>query len=351
MKKNEKVKKLTSEELAYFCTQLALIMKSGINLNDGLVMMLDDANDSHHASIISKLSKSINEHKRLHVSLEETKAFPEYLVSMVEIGETSGHLESVLEGLAAHYTREANLKSSVKSAIMQPILLLLLMSAVVAVLLIKVLPIFKDVFVQINSQLSNASSAAIQFGTHAGVVVLIVIGIIILLTLLAYFISFTSKGKSFLMKVFSKAFYFRGLTEKISVSRFSSAMSLMLSSGFNNCEALSLGKNVVSNPIVKSKLFNCEGKLQNNESFAQAITETGLFPPIYAQLIRISYKSGALDSAWNQIAEKYDYEVNESLENLVSFIEPLLVGVLTIIIGVILVSVLLPLMGIMSSIG
>ena len=74
MKKNEKVKSLL-EELAYFCTQLALIMKSGINLNDGLVMMLDDANDSHHASIISKLSKSINEHSVYMFPLRKQRLF------------------------------------------------------------------------------------------------------------------------------------------------------------------------------------------------------------------------------------------------------------------------------------
>ncbi len=351
MKKNETFKPLSKEELAYFCTQLTLIMKSGINLNDGLVMMMDDTKDPLSAALISKISASINDQKQLYVSLEETHAFPDYLVSMIKIGEASGHLESVLEGLSAHYMQEANLRTSIKNAIMHPLLLLLLMSAVVSVLLIKILPIFKDVFVQISSQLNNASSTAIQFATQAGVIVLIIIGAILLLILAMFVMSFSIKGKALLIKLFSRVFYFRGLSEKISIARFSSAMSLMLSSGFDNNEALSLGKNVVTNPRIKAKITTCEEKLDKNESFAKAITESDLFPPIYSQMIRISYKSGMLDDVWNQIADKYDNEVNDSLDNLVSFIEPLLVGVLTVVIGVILISVLLPLMGIMSSIG
>ena len=351
MKKNETFKPLNKEELAYFCTQLTLIVKSGINLNDGFVMMMDDTKDPLSSALIKKISDSINDQKQLYVSLEETGAFPDYLISMIKIGEASGHLENVLEGLSAHYMQEANLRTSIKNAIMHPLLLLLLMSAVVSVLLIKILPIFKDVFVQISSQLSDASSSTIQFATQAGVIVLIIIGVILLLTISMFIISFSSKGKAFLIKLFSKVFYFKGLTEKISIARFSSAMSLMLSSGFHNTEALSLGKTVVSSPRIKEKIEVCEDKLEKNESFAKAITDSGLFPPIYSQMIRISYKSGMLDDVWKQIADKYDTEVNDSLDNLVSFIEPLLVGILTIVIGVILVSVLLPLMGIMSSIG
>lgn len=351
MKQKEKFKKLKSEELAYFCTQLSLVLKSGINLNDGLIMMLDDAKDPLSVNLISQISESINEQKPLYVSLEETDTFPKYFISMIKIGEVSGHLENVLEGLSVHYLRESNLKNSIKSAVMHPVLLLIIMSIVVSILLIKVLPIFNDVFVQINSQFSDASSSAIQFASQTGTVVLFIIGFIILLLLILYIFSFSQKGKKMLFSMFSKLFVFKGLTEKISISRFSSAMALMLSSGFNISEALSLGRDVISNPTIKTKVTACQEKVDNQEPFAKAITDVELFPPLYSQMIRISYKSGMLDSVWSQISDKYDNDVNDSLNNIVSFIEPLLVGILTIIIGVILISVLLPLMGVMSSIS
>lgn len=351
MEQKRKIKKLNSEELAYFCNQLVLVLKSGINLNDGLIMMLDDTKDPLSEKLLKQLSEAVSDQKSLYTALSETDAFSEYFISMVKIGEMSGHLEKVLEGLSVHYLREANLKSSVKSAVLHPVLLLIIMSAVVAVLLIKVLPIFKDVFMQISSQLGDTSSSAIEFASDIGKVVLIVVGVIILLIFALYFISFSQKGKKFLYSFFSKLFFFRNLTEKMSISRFSSAMYLLLSSGFDSSEALDLGSNVIDNPAVKSKITACQEKVKNREAFAIAICETELFPPLYSQMIRISYKSGMLDSVWGQISEKYDNDVNESLNNMVSFIEPLLVGALTVIIGVILVSVLLPLLTVMSSIG
>ncbi len=351
MIKKEKVHMLDSEELAYFCTQLSLILKSGINMNDGLIMMLDDTKDAASINLLSMISDSINAQKQLHVALNETKVFPEYFISMIKIGEASGHLDNVLDGLAQHYNRETNIKNAVKNAVMHPVLLLVLMSVVVAVLLIKVLPIFKDVFVQINSQVGDSSSMAIGFATQTGVVVLFIIGFIILFFLGLYLFSLNVKGRKMLYGLFSKLFFFRGIFEKISISRFSSAMHLMLSSGFDTANALSLGQNVITSPAIKTKVSQCETKVRNNESFSKALTEVNLFPPIYTQMIRISYKSGMLDDVWGQISEKYDNEVNDTLNNIVSFIEPLLVGILTIIIGVILISILLPLMGVMSTIG
>ena len=283
MKQRDKRRQLNAEELAYFCTQLALVLKSGINLNDGLVMMLDEAKDDFSVSLLSKIAESVNSEKPLFVALEESKCFSKYFISMVKIGEMSGHLERVLEGLSVHYLREANLKSSVKSAVLHPVILLTLMAFVVSVLLIKVLPIFKNVFLQISSQFSNASSSAISFASQAGIVVLCLIGVILLLFLILYIISFSKKGKNFIFSMFSRLMIFKGITEKISISRFSSAMYLMLSSGFDISEALSLGVNVVSSPTVKEKIELCQEKVNNQESFAKAITDVAIFPPFYSQ--------------------------------------------------------------------
>lgn len=345
----KKTKPFSSEELAYFCNQLALIMKSGISLNDGLIMLLDDIKDTYSKETVKSISDSVNSQQSLYASLEKTHAFPSYMISMIKIGETSGHLENVLEGLSEHYLRESALRSSVKSAVLHPVMLLVIMSAVVAVLLIKVMPIFKDVFVQIDAQLSGKTSTAINFATNTGVIALIIVGVIILAAALLYIASYTAKGKKFLYALFSKVFFLKGLSRKMSVAQFSSAIYLMLSSGFDNSEALGLAKDVVSNPDIKAKITECEDKVSKQESFSNAVADSEMFPALYNQMIKISYKSGAIDDVWHQIADKYDNEVNNSLDNIVSFIEPLLVALLTIIIGAILIAVLLPLMGIMTA--
>ncbi len=345
----KKIKPFKSEELAYLCNQLSLILRSGISLNDGLVMLLDDVEDNYSRDIINQLSDSVNDQKSLYSSMQDVGVFPPYMISMIKIGESSGHLENVLTGLSEHYLREANLKSSIKSAILHPAILLVIMSAVIAVLIVKVLPVFKDAFVQIGAQYSSATSNAVKFASNAGIIVLIIIGCILAFALIMFAISYNAKGKKFLYSLFSKVFFLKGLSEKMSIAKFASATYLMLSSGFDNSESLSLSKEVVTNTKIKSKITECEKKVANHETFSGAIVESKIFPALYSQMIKISYKSGAIDDVWHQIANKYEEDVNSSLDNMVSFIQPVMVGFLTIIIGVILVSVLLPLMGIMTT--
>jgi len=351
MKTPNRIKPLKSEELAYFCTQLALILKSGVNLNDGLLMLLDDTEDASALNLISKIIETIELEKPLFVALENTGAFSNYFISMVKIGEITGHLDDVLSGLASYYERESNIKAAIKGAIMHPLILLFMMSAVIGILILKVLPIFKQVFIQLGSQMSSTSAAAIEFASSTGMFVLCAIGIIILSFVVFYIISFSAKGKFFIYNFFSKFIVFKSLLEKLSICYFSSAMSLMLSSGVETSEALDLGAEVVSNKKLATKIAVCQEKVRNHEPFAQAITEVGIFPLLYSQMIKISYKTGALDTIWGEVAKRYDDDVSDSLNNIVSFIEPLLVGILSIIIGVILISVMLPLMSIMSSLG
>jgi len=351
MKIPKNIKPLKAEELAYFCTQLALVLKSGVPLNDGLMMMLDDTKDSEAIFLISNIVEDVENERPFYQALENTTAFSNYFISMIKIGELTGRLDDVLDGLAAYYERESNLKSSLKSAIMHPMILLFMMSAVIAILVLKVLPIFKQVFGQLGSQMSDSSAAAIEFATSTGIVVLCGIGILIILVVVLYSVSHTTKGKHFLYLLLSNIFIFKNLLDKISICCFSSAMSLMLSSGIETSEALELGEEVVTNKNLQKKIVSCQEKIRNHQPFAQAITEVGIFPTLYSQMIKISYKTGALDTVWSKISKKYDDDVSESLNNLVAFIEPLLVGILSIIIGTILISVMLPLMGVMSALG
>lgn len=345
----KKAKPFSSEELAYFCNQLALILKSGISLSDGLVMLMDDTKDSYSKSIVKSVCESVNDQQSLFSSLENTKAFPAYMISMIKIGETSGHLENVLQGLSEHYLRESDIRSSVKSAILHPVMLLIIMSCVVAVLLIKVLPIFRDVFSQLDTSLADKTSSSMGFATTTGVVALIIVAVILILIAVLYISSFTVKGRKFLSRLFSKVFFLKGLSRKMSVAQFSSAMYLMLSSGFEITQALTLSQEVIHDDYVKGKVSECLEKVNQNETLADAVADTKLYPELYNQMLKISCKSGSIDDVWQQIADRYDADVNNSLESAVSFIEPFLVALLTIIIGAVLISVLVPLMGIMTA--
>ncbi len=351
MKKTAVIKQLTADELTFFCTQLSLILKSGVTIRDGLVMLIDDSPSPSAIKLLTDIVRQVENKKPLYAALESTKMFSPYFLNMVKIGELTGRLDSVFDGLAVYYQRESNLKNAIKGAIMHPLILLLMMSVVVAILILKVIPIFRDVFLQLGSQMSSASAAAIEFASTTGIVVLSVVGSVIVITLLLFLLTKFKKGKAFFFSAISHISYFGKLLERIAVSRFSSAMSLMMSSGVDTLDSLELTKGVISNKKVTGQIEKCFEKVKNHVPFSQAVIEVGLFPSLFAQMIKISYKAGSLDEVWHYISKKYDDDISDNLNNIVSFIEPLMVGVLSVIIGVILIAVMLPLMGIMSSLG
>ncbi len=351
MAKLKSIKTLNADEIVYFCSQTALILDSGISLHDGMTILSEDAKESIAKELIESISKQLDDEKPFYIALEKTGVFSEYLINMVRIGELTGRLEEVLNGLTEYYERESELKKAVKSAVFQPLLLLAMMSVVIVVLVLKVLPIFKQVFSQFDSQMSETVSKTMSFATTAGFVALTIIDVVILAVVVLALISKSNTGKSLLIKLFSGFILTKKLFEKLAVSRFCNAMSLMINSGVDTTEALEITKELVDNTKVKNKINGCYEKVLGNEAFTDAIAASQLFPIIYTQSLRISYKSGAFDKAWRKISDSYNDEVNAAMQNKVTFIEPILVGILSIVIGTILVSVMLPLMGVMASLG
>jgi len=143
----------------------------------------------------------------------------------------------------------------------------------------------------------------------------------------------------------------RRLSAKIASGRFASVASMMLSSGYDTDRMLELIPTVLDDQNVIAKVRLCRGKISEGKNFAQAVTEVGIFTGVYSKMISVGYATGTLDSVMKKLALLYEEEIDRSLESFVSIIEPVLIAVLSVVIGAVLLSVMLPLMGIMSSIG
>jgi type IV pilus assembly protein PilC len=143
----------------------------------------------------------------------------------------------------------------------------------------------------------------------------------------------------------------KNISKKIAASRFTNAMSMTLSSGMEIESALEMAVNLIDNPVYKKKFAESAEKIAGGVSFPEAIAKTGAFPGMYVKFIEIGQKTGTVDTVMKKISDMCDAEADESLSNATSFIEPLLVGILSVIIGVILVSVMIPLVQVMSSIS
>ena len=227
-----------------------------------------------------------------------------------------------------------------------------MMLFVVLVLLIKVLPIFQEVFQQLGAELSPAAQALMQLGQFLGRYGLVVLAVLVLALLI---------GGSLLRNERRKAAFVQWLQQKsekwtisklIASSRLADALVMTLSSGMNIDDSLDMATRLVPGAVMQEKIMQCKREmLLESKSFADASLSSGLFSPLYCRMIAVGFHTGSIDPVMEEVARRSAEQVDDKIEAMLNRSEPTLVIILSVMVGLILLSVLLPLMSIMSAIG
>lgn len=345
------MKKLSADETSYFCEQLSLMLAAGMQLGDGLEILCGDIDDNRIKSVCDLLLTSLNAGSTLADAMESSALFPEYAVSMVKIGAMTGQLENVLTELSEFYADRAELRRTVRSAVLHPLMLLVMMTVVIIVLVTLVLPMFGDIFSRFDSSVTDAVGQSMNTAYTVGLVILIVLPIIILVSAAVAVLSLIPAFKRGLGNFLAVFPLTRGLMRKFSTAKIAGAMSMMVSSGIAPDETLEYAASLVDDKRLKNKLLGCRERVLEGEYFADVISQSGIFPAMYARSLKIAYSSGSFETAWRKLSDKCSESAMDAAAGIVSFIEPAIVIVLTTVIGAILLSVMIPLMNIMSVMG
>lgn len=345
------MKKLSNAELATFCGQFALILRSGLSSIEGLSIMIEDTPQGEGQELLKALLEETELTGSLYEALKAAGCFPAYMCSMVEIGQQSGRLDDVMDSLSRHYQREESLARSIKSAVTYPLVMLGIMVVIMLVLIVKVLPVFDQVYRQLGTGLTGIAGAVLNFGLALGNYSAVFIGLILILALVFFYFTCTEKGRTKASGFSDKFFMTRQLSQNTACARFASGMYLCLSSGLDIDQSLEMAARLVEHPAVSKKIQLIRNRLSEGASFSEAASEAEIFSGLYLRMIHIGFKTGAIDEVMGQISLQCDQEIQEQMDSLVSKVEPALVAVLSVAVGMILLSVMLPLMSIMSNIG
>ncbi len=338
---------LPSEELALFCDQVAMVLLAGVPLGDAMETLAANYAGTPQGERFSAVSDAVAQHGTLYDAMQKTDLFPPYLTSMVRVGELAGRLDEVMRGLALYYRRDAQIKASVKSAITYPTVLVLMMGAAIAVLIVSVLPVFTRIFASLGSDLGTSVSATV--GVTVGKIVLIVIGVLILL-LIIIGVLYKTKCRGALMRLLARVFSpVRKVEDALFASRFAQVMAMMLKSGCDLDEAMDMAVSVPAAAERTQKAESCRERMRTGAGFYEAVSGAGIFEPLHCKLIATGDKSGKLDQVLENLGEQYSDLADDRLSHLVSAIEPTLVALLCVAIGGILLSVMLPLLGVLST--
>lgn len=345
------MRKLNPDETSYFCEQLAIMLNAGMQLSDGMDILCEDIDDKRIMKVCGVLSGELNKGSTLAAAMEKSRVFPEYAIKMANIGEVTGELEKVLLGLADYYEDRAALGRTIRSAVLHPLMLLVMMTAVIVVLIVLVIPMFGEIFSQFDSSIGDAVKKTVDLAYGMGTTILIILLAVIVVSVLTALLSRISGVKSALSRFTSVFPFTRKMSKRFSLSKISGAMSMMVSAGIAPDECLEHAAALVDDRRLKKKLLGCRKRVLDGEYFADVIASSDIFPSMYAHSLKIAYNSGSFEKSWKKLSDRCGEAAMESASGLVSFIEPAIVIILTAVIGAILLTVMIPLMNIMSAMG
>ncbi|MBQ3706127.1 MAG: type II secretion system F family protein [Clostridia bacterium] len=351
---NEKEKSgtmLTSEELSVFCDQIALMLESGMTLRDGIDMLAEDEEkNGARTRPYSLMRETMEETGSLYIAMKEREAeWPHYMIEMVGIGEETGRLEEIMRNLSSYYLREGKIRDAAASAVSYPLVLGIMMVVIIAVLLWRVMPVFRRVLGSLGVDSSGSSVKLMNAGTVAGWIVLALIGLLILAAVTVVILMRTKhrdRTMAFLRNLLPPV---QRISRKLSASRIAGMLGMMLQGGFPIENALDMAANALDDGESIARVKGIQAEMEKGETFADAVSSSGLFSDFYNRVLKIGAASGHEPQVMAKIAEVYEEQVEDDLNRLISLIEPVLVALLSIVIGAILLSMMLPMAGVMSS--
>ena len=342
---------ISNEELSVLCLELSMLFHAGVGMGDALTLLAEES-APEYKEMLSAMAEKLDFGSTLSAAMRETGRFPVYVCGLVEVGERAGRAEEALAALARYYEGRARLDRRIKSALLYPAVMLMLMLVVIAVLLVKVLPIFNDVYASLGGRLTGVAGGLLAMGQWLdGAMPVLWVLLAAVVAFLAAFAAVPS-FREHLTGVWRKSRGDKGLARKMNDARLAQALSMGMASGMLLEQAVELASGLMEDvPQAKARCADCQTRLEQGERVSKAMKDSSLLPAAACRLLELGQRSGAGDAAMAKIAADLSEESEAALEDQVSRVEPALVLVCSILVGLILLSVMLPLMNIMSAIG
>ncbi len=351
MKKDNTQNKLSNAELASFCNQTALLFQAGITPFDSMNILLSNIKSESGKVLLRNILDVCRQGEPFHQALAATEVFPDYVLRTIKLGEESGNLDVCMISLANYYEKQENISASIKNAVTYPILMIVMMLIVIFVLISKVMPVFNQVFIELGSEMTGFAASLLKLGENLNRYSLILLLVLLGLFLLYLLATKTTYGKQLMNRFLHRFPLTSAFYESIACQRFASGMALCLHSGMDTHTSLDMVSQLVDSPPMQEKIEACKKALTIGFNLSEALTLSAIFNHLYTQMVTVGFKSGKVDVILSKIADNYEKNTDKKIQNLISILEPTLVIILSLIVGLILLSVILPLMGIMASIG
>jgi type IV pilus assembly protein PilC len=344
--------KVKEKDIIIFARQFSTMIDAGLPIIQCLDILQSQQENATFKKMIKEIKDSVEGGNTLADSLKRyPKHFDNLFVNMISAGEAGGILDVILKRLAGYLEKAARLKRKVKGAMVYPAITIFVAVVVVAVILVFVIPVFQKMFNDAGTSLPGPTLVVIAISDFVKSKIHWILIALVLFTIAFVKYYKTEKGRLTVDALALKTPVFGILIRKVSVAKFTRTMGTMLASGVAILEALDIVARTAGNKVVENAIYNVRSGIAEGRTMADPLQASGVFPAMVCQMIAVGESTGALDAMLEKIADFYDEEVDQAVENLTAMIEPMMIVFLGVVVGGLIVSMYLPIFNLAGAIG
>ena len=344
-------KRVKTKDIAIVTRQMSTMISSGLSLIRTLTIISEQTENKALAKVFDLVRSDVEKGASLSDAMSEhPDEFPPLMLNLIRAGETGGFLEGSLLSIAENYEAEVKLNGKIKSALTYPVIVLIIALIAVAAMLIFIVPVFDNMFKQLNAQLPLPTEVLVVL-SHG----MVWIGPIVIVAVVAFNIWWRrSKNLESVRKVVDplklKIPVFGGLMNKVAVARLTRNLATMMGAGVPILRSLQIVGSTSGNWVIEQALQKVAESVRQGRTISEPLAEESVFPPMVTQMIAVGEDAGALEVMLHKVSDFYDQEVEAMTDQLTALIEPLMIAVIGVLVGGMIVALYMPIFDLYSHI-
>ncbi|MGH9634919.1 MAG: type II secretion system F family protein [Candidatus Angelobacter sp.] len=344
--------KVPVKDIAVFFRQFSVMIDAGLPLVQCLEILAANQENQVFQKCLTGVRQSVEGGSTLSNAMRQfPKIFDDLTTNMIEAGEAGGILDTILQRLATYVEKAVKLKSAVKSALIYPISVISIAALVVGCLLKFVVPIFANMFISMGVDLPLPTKIVIGLSNFVGRFWWLVIGGLVLIFVAIKYIRKDPKGRYMFDKMLLNLPVLGTVLRKIAVARFTRTLGTLITSGVPILEGLTITARTSGNAVLEDALMKVRKAVEEGRTIVDPLKESGVFPNMVTQMIGVGEATGAMDAMLQKIADFYEDEVDAATKDMLTLLEPLMIGFLGVAVGGIVISLYMPLFSMISKLS
>ena len=336
-------KKVKPRDLSVFCRQFVSITQAGVPMKEALQMLTEQTENKYLKQAVANVLANVEKGNTLADSMAAEKdIFPDIMVHMVEAGESSGSLDTSFARMAVHFEKEAKLKATIRKATIYPIILIFAVIGVIAVMLLFVIPIFIDMFADLDVEMPALTMGVMNLSKWTAGHWYVILAVIVAVILAYQAIYRTDQGRLKIDLIKMKIPLLGKLNVKSTCAQFARTMSTLMAAGVPTINCLETVAKIVKNIHYKNALMKAREEVMKGIPLSEPLETSGIFPPMVYHMTSIGEDTGNMEDMLTKLADYYDEEVEITTQSVLAAMEPLIIVFMALIVGTLVIAVIMP---------